>query len=159
MYKIYSHSQLEQRICTVYLSKWIFSQKRKRPYPHTRTKWAVTVLDQNRKEYPPGRTGVYWPSTFLPLFRPAHVEASLQTFCSILRTELPQINQSSFHHHIRAFLKMSDLFIELTAPNGRKYKQPTGIFINNEFVKSKKGEKITSISPTYGPSSIDQAQY
>jgi len=44
--------------------------------------------------------------------------------------------------------KMSDLSVELTAPNGRKYKQPIGIFINNEFVKSKSGEKITSINPT-----------
>jgi len=44
--------------------------------------------------------------------------------------------------------KMSDLTVELTAPNGRKYKQPIGIFINNEFVKSKSGEKITSIDPT-----------
>ncbi|MCJ1375374.1 hypothetical protein MMC20_006609 [Loxospora ochrophaea] len=43
---------------------------------------------------------------------------------------------------------MSDLSIELTAPNGRKYIQPTGIFINNEFVKPKSGEKITSINPT-----------
>ena len=46
---------------------------------------------------------------------------------------------------------MSDLEVELTAPNGRKYKQPIGIFINNEFVKSKKEEKITSINPTFGP--------
>lgn len=44
--------------------------------------------------------------------------------------------------------KMSDLFIDLTAPNGKKWKQPIGIFINNEFVKSKTGEKITSINPT-----------
>ncbi|KAL1989218.1 hypothetical protein VTN96DRAFT_3765 [Rasamsonia emersonii] len=43
---------------------------------------------------------------------------------------------------------MSDLFVELTAPNGRKYTQPIGLFINNEFVKSKSGEKITSINPT-----------
>ncbi|KAL8648906.1 MAG: hypothetical protein Q9210_004716 [Variospora velana] len=41
-----------------------------------------------------------------------------------------------------------ELMIELTAPNGRKYTQPTGLFINNEFVKSKSGEKITSINPT-----------
>lgn len=45
--------------------------------------------------------------------------------------------------------RMSDLSVELTAPNGRKYTQPTGIFINNEFVKSKSGEKITSINPTF----------
>jgi aldehyde dehydrogenase (NAD(P)+) len=47
---------------------------------------------------------------------------------------------------------MSDLFVELTAPNGRKYQQPRGLFINNEFVKSKSGETITSINPRYvGP--------
>jgi hypothetical protein len=44
--------------------------------------------------------------------------------------------------------KMSDLSIDLTAPNGKKFTLPTGIFINNEFVKSKSGEKITSINPT-----------
>jgi aldehyde dehydrogenase (NAD+) len=44
---------------------------------------------------------------------------------------------------------MSDLFVELTAPNGRKYQQPRGLFINNEFVKSKSGETITSINPRY----------
>ncbi|KAI9682105.1 MAG: mitochondrial aldehyde dehydrogenase [Caeruleum heppii] len=43
---------------------------------------------------------------------------------------------------------MSDLSIELTAPNGRKYIQPTGLFINNEWVRAKSGEKITSINPT-----------
>lgn len=43
---------------------------------------------------------------------------------------------------------MSDLVIELKAPNGREYKQPIGLFINNEFVKSSSGEKITSINPT-----------
>ncbi|KAI4135329.1 MAG: hypothetical protein LQ347_000748 [Umbilicaria vellea] len=43
---------------------------------------------------------------------------------------------------------MSDLAVELTAPNGRKYSQPTGLFINNEWVKAKSGEKITSINPT-----------
>ena len=44
---------------------------------------------------------------------------------------------------------MSDLFVDLEAPNGREYKQPIGLFINNEFVKSSSGEKITSINPTY----------
>ena len=43
---------------------------------------------------------------------------------------------------------MSDLSVELTAPNGVKYTQPTGLFINNEWVKSKSGEKITTINPT-----------
>lgn len=44
----------------------------------------------------------------------------------------------------------TQMFIELKAPNGREYKQPIGLFINNEFVKSSSGDKITSINPTYG---------
>ncbi|KAF4987759.1 hypothetical protein FGRMN_10183 [Fusarium graminum] len=40
------------------------------------------------------------------------------------------------------------LDVQLTAPNGRTYKQPTGLFINNEWVKSSNGSKITSINPT-----------
>ncbi|KAK1080368.1 mitochondrial aldehyde dehydrogenase, partial [Friedmanniomyces endolithicus] len=43
---------------------------------------------------------------------------------------------------------MSHLSVELTAPNGKKYTQPTGLFINNEWVASSKGNKITSINPT-----------
>lgn len=42
-----------------------------------------------------------------------------------------------------------NLVVELTAPNGLKYQQPTGLFINNEFVKSKSGEKITTINPSF----------
>ena len=41
---------------------------------------------------------------------------------------------------------------ELTAPNGRKWVQPLGLFINNEFVKSSAGQTITSINPTYARS-------
>jgi hypothetical protein len=44
--------------------------------------------------------------------------------------------------------KMADLKVELTAPNGRKITLPTGLFINNEFVKSSSGDKITSINPS-----------
>ncbi|THX56308.1 aldehyde dehydrogenase-like protein [Aureobasidium pullulans] len=43
---------------------------------------------------------------------------------------------------------MSGLQVELTAPNGVKYTQPTGLFINNEWVKSSKGNKISSINPS-----------
>jgi len=38
--------------------------------------------------------------------------------------------------------------VELTAPNGRKWVQPLGLFINNEFVKAGSGQTITSINPT-----------
>jgi aldehyde dehydrogenase (NAD(P)+) len=43
----------------------------------------------------------------------------------------------------------SNLAVQLTAPNGRQYTQPTGLFINNEWVASSDGKKITSINPTY----------
>ncbi|KAI0382069.1 aldehyde dehydrogenase [Hypomontagnella monticulosa] len=43
---------------------------------------------------------------------------------------------------------MADLKVDLTAPNGKKFTLPTGLFINNEFVKSSSGAKITSINPT-----------
>lgn len=43
---------------------------------------------------------------------------------------------------------MSDLSVELTAPNGRKYTQPIGLFIANEWVASSKGDKISTINPT-----------
>ncbi|RYO48533.1 putative aldehyde dehydrogenase-like protein [Alternaria arborescens] len=37
--------------------------------------------------------------------------------------------------------------IELTAPNGTKWTQPTGLFINNEFVPSKSGSTLETINP------------
>lgn len=42
---------------------------------------------------------------------------------------------------------MAGLSVELTAPNGVKYTQPTGLFINNEFVAAASGQTITSIDP------------
>ncbi|KAL4964220.1 aldehyde dehydrogenase ALDH [Aspergillus stella-maris] len=41
---------------------------------------------------------------------------------------------------------MSDLTVDLTAPNGVSYTQPTGLFINNEFVAGSR-QTITSIDP------------
>jgi len=55
----------------------------------------------------------------------------------------------------------------LTAPNGRTYQQPTGLFINNEWTPSSKNTKVTSINPTDeteitsvhagGPEDVDRA--
>ncbi|PKY02460.1 aldehyde dehydrogenase [Aspergillus campestris IBT 28561] len=42
---------------------------------------------------------------------------------------------------------MSDLHIDLTAPNGLTFKQPLGLFIDNEWVSSSKGAKISTINP------------
>jgi hypothetical protein len=41
--------------------------------------------------------------------------------------------------------------VKLTVPNGRIYEQPTGLFINNEFVPSGSGQRLTSIDPAYVP--------
>jgi hypothetical protein len=56
--------------------------------------------------------------------------------------------QASLRRPFSVSANMSDLSVELTAPNGTKYTQPTGLFINNEWVKSSNGQKITSINPT-----------
>lgn len=42
------------------------------------------------------------------------------------------------------------LEIDIVTPNGHSYKQPTGLFINNEFVASS-GQTITSLDPAYVP--------
>ena len=46
---------------------------------------------------------------------------------------------------------MADLQLSLTAPNGRQYTQPIGLFINNQFVAAKSGDKFATISPAYVP--------
>lgn len=79
-----------------------------------------------------------------------HLPRSAAFPSSIRRAINPYPNCSIRYYS--AVSNMSDLFVELTAPNGRKYQQPRGLFINNEFVKSKSGETITSINPRYAPS-------
>lgn len=69
------------------------------------------------------------------------IRASIAPALNLKHHQSPRINRS-----IRT---MSDLTVELAAPNGRRYRQPTGLFIDNEWVKSASGEKITSINPTY----------
>jgi len=38
--------------------------------------------------------------------------------------------------------------VDLTAPNGKKWSQPLGLFINNKFVKSSNEQKLTTVNPT-----------
>ncbi|KAL4895061.1 aldehyde dehydrogenase [Aspergillus ambiguus] len=40
--------------------------------------------------------------------------------------------------------------IQLTAPNNVKYSQPTGLFINNEFVAARSGENLVAVNPYDG---------
>ncbi|KAI5305517.1 mRNA-capping enzyme subunit beta [Ascosphaera pollenicola] len=42
----------------------------------------------------------------------------------------------------------TDLFVEVSAPNGKTYIQPRGLFINNEWVKSSTEATISSINPS-----------
>ncbi|KAF9894025.1 hypothetical protein FE257_008997 [Aspergillus nanangensis] len=42
---------------------------------------------------------------------------------------------------------MESLVLDIVTPNGHHYKQPTGLFINNEFVAAASGQTITSIDP------------
>lgn len=44
-------------------------------------------------------------------------------------------------------LSSSHLETELTAPNGATWTQPLGLFINNEFSESVRGDKLTTINP------------
>jgi aldehyde dehydrogenase (NAD(P)+) len=37
--------------------------------------------------------------------------------------------------------------VELTLPNGTKYQQPVGLFINNEFITAKSGKTFETIDP------------
>ncbi|CAH0047658.1 unnamed protein product [Clonostachys solani] len=41
----------------------------------------------------------------------------------------------------------TDLFATLTTPNGVRYSQPLGLFINNEWVESRENDRIVSVSP------------
>src|ERR1700737_4003238 len=37
--------------------------------------------------------------------------------------------------------------VNLTLPSGKQYTQPTGLFINNEFVKAKSGKTFDTVNP------------
>ena len=41
----------------------------------------------------------------------------------------------------------ANLTQQLTAPNGTKYSQPLGLFINNEWRAAKSGQTITVVCP------------
>ncbi|KAK0360749.1 aldehyde dehydrogenase (NAD(P)(+)) ald5 [Friedmanniomyces endolithicus] len=43
---------------------------------------------------------------------------------------------------------MSGLFVELVTPHSGKYMQPSGLFINNEFVKGVDGKTLKVINPS-----------
>jgi aldehyde dehydrogenase (NAD(P)+) len=70
-----------------------------------------------------------------------------------IRSRIPLISAGTFRtfsfstSQRRRDSTRSRMEVELTAPNGKKWTQPLGLFINNEFVKSSNGQTITSINP------------
>jgi aldehyde dehydrogenase (NAD+) len=87
----------------------------------------------------------------------------------LTRSSYPSVNHNIPILFRRSFATTSTdtLTQTLTAPNGRKYEQPTGLFINNEWTSSSKNTKFTSINPTTeteitsvhsaGPEDVDRA--
>jgi hypothetical protein len=59
----------------------------------------------------------------------------------------PQIASRPVTKRLFSFTSGLIMEVELTAPNGKKWTQPLGLFINNEFVKSSNDTKIVSINP------------
>src|SRR5436190_2275206 len=68
-----------------------------------------------------------------------------QAFHIPFNTNKGSTNRRAFS---RTSMTMSNVQVELTAPNGRKYTQPIGLFINNEFVPSSDGEKFATVNPS-----------
>lgn len=83
-----------------------------------------------------------------PLFSSSSTSStsSFAHSCRLAAPEFASLSAKPFS--ISSIFKMSNLQVDLTAPNGRKITLPTGLFINNEFVKATGGQTITSISPT-----------
>ncbi|KAI1200504.1 aldehyde dehydrogenase [Nemania serpens] len=70
-----------------------------------------------------------------------------------IRPHCATLVSPSYNRNTNIFVRflrtgMADLKVNLTAPNGKSFVLPTGLFINNEFVKASGGEKITSINPS-----------
>ena len=66
-------------------------------------------------------------------------------------TRLVIVSFRNFSSTPRARQNNPKMEVELTAPNGKKWTQPLGLFINNEFVKSSNEQKIASVNPTSVP--------
>ena len=78
---------------------------------------------------------------------PARLCVRIPTYSSYASTAYRPISTRLFH----SSRIMADLQLSLTAPNGRQYMQPIGLFINNQFVAAKSGDKFATISPAYVP--------
>ena len=74
--------------------------------------------------------------------------------CSYYLIRVTDLGQQLPVRHFRQFATTStraqydmSLFKKITAPNGQKYEQPLGLFINGEVVPATGGKTIASIDP------------
>ncbi|KAK4163495.1 aldehyde dehydrogenase domain-containing protein [Cladorrhinum sp. PSN259] len=72
---------------------------------------------------------------------------------AVFRSSRPSTNLHQFISSSRSFsfstsLRQHKMEVEITAPNGKTWSQPLGLFINNEFIKSSNEAKIASVNPT-----------
>ncbi|SCV02530.1 LAMI_0H00232g1_1 [Lachancea mirantina] len=56
------------------------------------------------------------------------------------------LSRASFQGSFRAFSQLP-LSVPIKLPNGIEYEQPTGLFINNKFVRSRQGKTFEVVSP------------
>jgi hypothetical protein len=95
-------------------------------------------------------------TTFLPrapwAWKRLSSQATITSFGANSKpTRLVIVGFRNFSSTPRARQNSLKMEVELTAPNGKKWAQPLGLFINNEFVKSSNGQKIASVNPTSVP--------
>lgn len=82
----------------------------------------------------------------MPAWTPARLCVRIPTYSSSYASTAYRPISTRLFHSSRI---MADLQLSLTAPNGRQYTQPIGLFINNQFVAAKSGDKFATISPAY----------
>lgn len=78
-----------------------------------------------------------------------------RNICSYYLTRITDLGQQLPLQHLRQFTTANNtraqydmsLFKKITAPNGQKYEQPLGLFINGEVVPATGGKTIASIDP------------
>jgi Aldehyde dehydrogenase family len=79
------------------------------------------------------------------LLRLHHLRGTPPTLALVFRQPLRLLHRLHNILHTRQLSNMTS--IKLTLPSGKEYVQPTGLFINNEFVKAKSGKSFDAINP------------
>lgn len=102
--------------------------------------------------FTPAQSGVEQQASFRDKALTHSLEPTIISMCRHKRRRGCNIKDKHFVHHCQSnthLTEMSQLSVQLTAPNGQTWSQPTGLFINNEFVESQKGNKLVTTDPAY----------